>query len=324
MLLKRTLLLALFVIAVLSCAAAQEDGGRSQLEENLQSRYRLTILGGGFMGVRGENSIRRTGGTVVLMRDGFYGSYNRGKIAANAVQNGKTNVATGDKDVALARGEKFYVTAVHVGSDLVTLGLLSTRMIPSGSKTAQAWCTANFFFDKQVLDQGDIGKVDSVIDQWLLPEGSASAPPPATASAAMPATPAPAPTSVPHSNSVELKPGMTHEQVVNELGAPLQDASFGEHRWLTYSGITVVLEQGKLTSAERNAQALVPVRISSDPGGADVMLDGKFVSQTPAVLRLHAGPYKIAVKMSGYTNWEREITILLGAEVTLSAKLDKQ
>src|SRR5512132_3415044 len=98
MLLKRTLLLALFVIAVLSCAAAQEDGGRSQLEENLQSRYRLTILGGGFMGVRGENSIRRTGGTVVLMRDGFYGSYNRGKIAANAVQNGKTNVATGDKD----------------------------------------------------------------------------------------------------------------------------------------------------------------------------------------------------------------------------------
>ena len=317
--LKRTPLIACFAVAVLTCAAAQDEGRRLELEESLQSRYRLTILGGGFLGVRGENAIRRAGGTVVLMREGFYGSYNRNKITANAVQDGKTNVVTGDKDAALSPGEKFYVTAVHVGSDLVTLGLLSTRMIPGSSKNAQVWCTANFFLNKEILEQGDIAKVDAVIDQWLLPEGARSDSPTST-TAASPA-PAVAPTSRP--NSVELKPGMTHEQVVNALGAPLQDATFGEHRWVTYPGITVAFEQGRLISAERNAQALVPVKISSDPDGADVTLDGKFVSQTPAVLRLPPGTYKIVVKMSGYADWQREIAILPGAEVSLSAKLDK-
>src|SRR5919198_6167449 len=109
---KRMLLLALFGLATLTCAAAQQEGRRIELEESLQSRYRLTILGGGFMGVRGENAIRHAGGTVVIMRDGFYGAYNRNRITANAVQDGKTNVVTGDKDVALSSGEKFYVTAV--------------------------------------------------------------------------------------------------------------------------------------------------------------------------------------------------------------------
>ena len=116
---------------------------------------------------------------------------------------------------------------------------------------------------------------------------------------------------------------MTRDEIVSALGAPLQEAGFGDHRWLTYPGITITLEQGKLASVERNAQALVPVRIYSDPDGADVFLDGSFVSSTPAVLRLQAGTYKVAVKMSGYADWEREVKILPGAEVNLNARLSK-
>ena len=114
---------------------------------------------------------------------------------------------------------------------------------------------------------------------------------------------------------------MTGDEVVSALGTPLQDVTFGDHRWLTYPGITVSLEQGKLTSADRNAQALIPVRISSDPAGADVFLSGSFVSSAPAVLRLQAGTYKVAVRMSGYADWEREVKVLPGAEVSLDAKL---
>jgi hypothetical protein len=128
---------------------------------------------------------------------------------------------------------------------------------------------------------------------------------------------------MPSSIAVGLKPGMSREEVVSALGTPVQDVTFGEHRWLTYPGITVSLEQGKLTSAERNAQALASVKISSDPSGADVLLDGSFVSSTPAVLRLQAGTYKVTVKLSGYADWEREVKILPGAEVSLDAKLSK-
>jgi hypothetical protein len=319
--LKRTLFISLLGMA-LSSALAQDQGRRIELEGSLQSRYHLTILGGGLMGVHGENSIRRAGGIVVLMRDGLYGAYNRGRLFANAIRNGKLELVTGDKDVALARGEKFYVTAAYVGSDVVTLGLLSTRMVPNGTKSAQVWCTANFFFPNDTLAQGDIGKVYSVIDQWLLPEGAVSVPVSSDSSA--PAAPLAVPVAAaPVSKQIDLEPGMTRDDVVNALGAPLQDTGFGQQRWLTYPGITVTLEEGKLTSVERNAQALVPVKTSSDPNGADVFLDGSFVSSTPAVLRLQAGTYKVAIKMSGYADWEREIKVLPGAEVSLNAKLSK-
>ncbi len=309
---------SLIVCLLCALSVAQDQGRRPELEDSLQSRYRVTILGGGFMGTRGDNSIRHAGGVVVLLRDGFYGSHDRSKLPANAIQEGKPSVLTGNKEVALAKGEKFYVTAVHVGSDLVTMGLLSARMIPGASKSSQVWATANFFFPSDTLAQGDIGKVSAVIDQWLAPEGVSS--PPASSTATTTSAPAIAP---PVSAPVDLKPGMTHEEIVSALGAPLQDAAFGDHRWLTYPGITITLEQGKLTSADRNAQALVPVKISSDPDGADVFVDGNFVGSTPAVLRLPAGTYKIAVKLSGFTDWERETRILPAAEVSLNAKLTK-
>ena len=90
-----------------------------------------------------------------------------------------------------------------------------------------------------------------------------------------------------------------------------------------YPGLTITVEEGKLTAVDRNAQATVPVKVHSDPDGADVFLDGNFVSSTPVILRLQPGTYMISVKMSGYTNWEREVKILSGAEVNLNAKLSK-
>ena len=78
------------------------------LEDSLQGRYRLTILGGGVMGIRGgDNAIRRVGVIVTLVQAGFYGAYDRGKLASNAIQDGKVDVPTGAKDVALARGERY-------------------------------------------------------------------------------------------------------------------------------------------------------------------------------------------------------------------------
>jgi hypothetical protein len=288
-----------------------------ELQESLESRYHLTVLGGGPMGIHGDNAIRKAGGTVVVMRDGFFGALDRKRITTNAVQDSKVTVVSGDKDVEVGRGEKFYVTAVYVGSDVVTLGLLSTRNLSGKSKSAQAWCTVNFFLPAEALAQGDIGKIDAVLDQWILPEGAPAAPAAARAVAPPPIV------ATPTAKVVDLTPGMTREEVVGALGAPVQEAAFGEQRWLTYPGMTVVLQQGKLTAVDRNAQALAAMSVSSEPAGADVLLDGSLVSSTPAVLRLQGGTFKVVVKMSGYADWEREVKILPGAEVRLDAKLSK-
>jgi hypothetical protein len=317
---KKALLLALCLIATLPSRLAQAQGRRSEIEDSLQSRYRVTTLGGGVMGVHGENSIRRAGGVVVLVRDGLYGAFERGRLASNAIQNGKASVLSGDKDVALAQGEKFYVTSVYVGSDVVSLGLLSTRMISGNNKASQVWASINYFLSKEILEQGDSGRVYPVTDQWLLPEG-AGAPTPA-AQTELPSSPPPQPAAVSRT-AVDLKAGMTRDEIVSALGSPLQEVGFGENQWLTYPSLTITLKQGKLEGVERSAQALVPVHVTSDPDAADVYVDGSFVSSTPAVLRLPTGTYKIVVKMSGYAAWDREVKILPGAEVRLVAKLSK-
>jgi hypothetical protein len=320
----RTLLIAALSCATLPSAFAQDRGRRAELEESLQSRYRITVVGGGLMGAHGENSIRHAGGTVALLRDGLYAAYNRSQLASNAIQDGKTSVLSGNKDVALAPGEKFYVTSASVGSDVVTLGLLSVQAAAAGAKTSRLWCTVSFFFASDALAQGDIGAVYSVVDQWLLPQGANSvAPAPVVPAASAPVTAAAPPAAAAPAKGVDLKSGMTRDEIVNTLGAPQQETGFGDHRWLTYPGLTITLDQGKLTSVDHNPQPSVPVKISSDPDGADVFLDGSFVSSTPALLKLQAGTYKIAVKMSGFADWERDVKILPGAEVNLNAKLHK-
>jgi PEGA domain-containing protein len=65
------------------------------------------------------------------------------------------------------------------------------------------------------------------------------------------------------------------------------------------------------------------VNLTSDPTGADISLDGNFIGNSPATLKLAAGPHTITVKMAGYTDWTRQITIQAGSQVQLTATLEK-
>ena len=66
------------------------------------------------------------------------------------------------------------------------------------------------------------------------------------------------------------------------------------------------------------------MNISSNPTGADVSVDGEFVGNSPAALKLAPGKHTLSVKMAGYKDWSREITVYSGSEVQLAANLEKQ
>jgi hypothetical protein len=76
--------------------------------------------------------------------------------------------------------------------------------------------------------------------------------------------------------------------------------------------------ESKATDADKGA-----VNVSSNPPGADVLLDGNFVGNSPAALKLSAGKHTITVKMSGYADWTREISVQSASEVQLTATLEK-
>jgi hypothetical protein len=63
--------------------------------------------------------------------------------------------------------------------------------------------------------------------------------------------------------------------------------------------------------------------ISSAPDGADIYADDEFVGNAPANLKLKAGKHSIRVKVNGYKDWFRDLTVHAGSEMRLIAKLDQ-
>jgi len=64
------------------------------------------------------------------------------------------------------------------------------------------------------------------------------------------------------------------------------------------------------------------VVIVSEPAGAEIYVDAKFVGQTPATIPLLAGAHKILLKANGRKDWERELTVLQESQVALRAILE--
>ena len=63
--------------------------------------------------------------------------------------------------------------------------------------------------------------------------------------------------------------------------------------------------------------------IETNPSGADIYVDDQFFGNSPATLKLPAGKHVVTVKMSGFQNWIREMTVTAGSEARLTAALDK-
>ena len=65
------------------------------------------------------------------------------------------------------------------------------------------------------------------------------------------------------------------------------------------------------------------VTIKSNPDGADITIDDKFVGTTPSTIQLSAGEHKIVVTKSGFKSWERTMTVNPNGSVNLNAELEK-
>lgn len=84
-------------------------------------------------------------------------------------------------------------------------------------------------------------------------------------------------------------------------------------------------EQAENSNAQgANGEQTGAVIVSSNPPGADVLVDGQFVGNCPATLKLAPGKHTVTVRASGYSDWSREIAVESGSQVQLKASLQKQ
>lgn len=83
--------------------------------------------------------------------------------------------------------------------------------------------------------------------------------------------------------------------------------------------------QGSVSAAANVSaeEAEAMIALVSTPAGADISVDDAFVGNAPAKLKLKPGKHTIKVTMAGYKDWSREMTVISGSEVNLTATLDR-
>jgi serine protease Do len=70
------------------------------------------------------------------------------------------------------------------------------------------------------------------------------------------------------------------------------------------------------------SDAVGTVSISSDPDGAEIFVDDKFLGNAPATLRLPAGSHAIVLKFPGHVDWRRTLEVLKSSKTSLKAALE--
>jgi hypothetical protein len=77
------------------------------------------------------------------------------------------------------------------------------------------------------------------------------------------------------------------------------------------------------TASVATPETLGAVYLTSNPSGADVYVDDGFVGKTPITLNLKSGHHYVRTFENGYKNWSQLVTITLGAEIRLTATMEK-
>ena len=66
------------------------------------------------------------------------------------------------------------------------------------------------------------------------------------------------------------------------------------------------------------------IELKSNPDGAEISIDGKYVGNAPTTLHLPVGDHVIRIEKPSYKPWERTLTISAGQTTGITATLEKQ
>jgi S1-C subfamily serine protease len=106
-----------------------------------------------------------------------------------------------------------------------------------------------------------------------------------------------------------------------KLSAPASQRSVQTPIQPVASESTESAESSK-TSSSSVPDAVGTVTISSDPDGAEIFVDDKFLGNAPATLKLPAGSHAILLKFPGHADWRRTLEVLKSSKVSLKAALE--
>jgi hypothetical protein len=72
-----------------------------------------------------------------------------------------------------------------------------------------------------------------------------------------------------------------------------------------------------------SSNSFTSVLFRSNPVGAEIAVDGRFVGNTPSSLRLAPGEHYVSIRLPGRRAWERVVAITEGGDVNINAQLEE-
>jgi len=79
-----------------------------------------------------------------------------------------------------------------------------------------------------------------------------------------------------------------------------------------------------VTDGAAGRQGSSNLLLSSDPGGAEILLDNVLVGMTPSRLTIAAGPHRVIFRKQGFKDYERQFIALKDSDLTVSAEMEKK
>ena len=65
------------------------------------------------------------------------------------------------------------------------------------------------------------------------------------------------------------------------------------------------------------------VNVISDPGGAEVEIDGAYYGNTPGLIQMTPGLHTITIRATGFAPWKRTLNIAAGSNLTVKADMQE-
>jgi PEGA domain len=146
---------------------------------------------------------------------------------------------------------------------------------------------------------------------------------------------------VSHKNKVAVFARISGDSIVSKstvsLGGSVQDACNAISKdWADHG--QAIREAAAAADAPKPAPVAAPapmpvsaptapvtgkLAVTSVPDGADIEVDGSFVGNAPSDVQLPEGEHTVAVKKTGFKDWERKLKVNAGSSVHLNAELEK-
>ena len=108
-----------------------------------------------------------------------------------------------------------------------------------------------------------------------------------------------------------------------KVGAAPEKTSAASDSHADSSTTEMAKDAGVATAAASNVTGDAVINFSSTPPGAEIVLDGSYVGNTPSSITAVPGRHVVEISTPGFGTWKRELQVTAGSRVDVDAALQK-